>query len=393
MKILHLFSDWKWTGPAEPVLDLCAALGDRGHDVVVAYRLPPFDAFESVDRGVRERGLKGNTGFVLAPLAKVRDVRHLREFLSDVKNIVRFIDVQNVDIVNVHHSHDHLVGGLAARRARRTPPLIRTDHQRDSLNDGWLSRWFLGRYTDGVITFSERGRQHLVERLGFGTDQVGKVSTAIDYRKFDPSGRYKDMRRVFAIPSGAPVIGIVARFQKYRRTDVLLEAMALLVKHVPEVRLLLVGHSGQMKASVIEPMRRLGVSSNVVLAGYRRVDHDYIDTMASMDIFVLLTPGSDGTARALREALALGKPVVVTKRGMLPELVENGVTGFVVDETPADLCGALLSLVRDDDLRSRMGGAARRAAVAQFSVDRQAEEVEHFYAAMLKRCITGRDQG
>jgi glycosyltransferase involved in cell wall biosynthesis len=385
MRIFHLFSDWKWTGPAEPVLDLCAALQRRGHDVAVAYRLPPFDVFESVDRGIRERELTGTTEFALVPLSKLQDVRHLRRFASDVRHIARFIDSKEVDILNVHHSHDHIVGGLAARLARRTPPVIRTDHARDSLKNGWLSRWFISRYTDGVITFSEHGRRHLIERLGFRSDQIRKASTAIDCRKFGGDGRYKNMRPVFGIPDNVPVIGIVARFQRYRRTDVLLEAMALLVKHVPDVRLLLVGHSSQMKTSVIEPIRRLGIASNVILTGYRRIDHDYIDTMASMDIFVLLTPGSDGTARAVREALALGKPVVVTKRGILPELVENGVTGFVVDETPADLFRALLFLLRDDDVRRRMGSAARRAAVEKFSLERQAEQVEHFYAEILER--------
>ena len=124
-----------------------------------------------------------------------------------------------------------------------------------------------------------------------------------------------------------------------------MEAISLLVKEVPEVRLLLVGHSSQMQKSVIEPMERLGISSHVILAGYRM--NDYVDILACMDVFVLLTPGSDGTARALREAMAMKKPVVVTTRGMLPELVRDGVTGFVVQETPQTLYQALLPLVKD----------------------------------------------
>ena len=65
-----------------------------------------------------------------------------------------------------------------------------------------------------------------------------------------------------------------------------------------------------------------------------------------MDIFVFLMAGSDGTARALREAMAMGKPVVVADRGILPELVEDGISGLVVKDTPDELAKATLQLLR-----------------------------------------------
>ncbi|MCJ7548012.1 MAG: glycosyltransferase family 4 protein, partial [Deltaproteobacteria bacterium] len=86
-----------------------------------------------------------------------------------------------------------------------------------------------------------------------------------------------------------------------------------------------------------------------------------------------------GTARALREAMAMGKPAVVTHRGMLPELIQNGVTGFVVPEDPEALYHALLTLVKDEKLRHLMGKAAYEMAHREFRLERQAEEVEAFY--------------
>jgi glycosyltransferase involved in cell wall biosynthesis len=251
------------------------------------------------------------------------------------------------------------------------------DHKRDSLKADPVSRWFFRRYTDGLITFSEGSREKLVRVLGFAPERVAKVATALDLPRFDPHKKYKDMRPVFGIPPSSPVVGIVARFQRYRRTDILLEAMAHLIKAIPEVRLLLVGHSSQMQQSVIEPMERLGIASHVILAGYRM--DDYVDVLACMDIFCLLTPGSDGTARALREAMAMGKPVVVTTNGMLPELVRDGITGFVVQETSQTIYQALLPLVKDERLRTAMGKAAYEMAHREFRLERQAEEVEAFY--------------
>jgi glycosyltransferase involved in cell wall biosynthesis len=383
VKIFHLFSDWKWTGPAEPVVDLCCALQGRGHRVVLAYRRPLRDVPESLERGIRERGIEGIDRFLLAPLAKAYQLNRLWALISDIRGITRLIDKEGFDIVTVHNSHDHIVGGLAARRSRRRTPVIRMDHRRDSLKADPLSLWFFRRYTDGIITFSERSRERLVRALGFLNERVAKVGTAVDLAKFNPEGGCRDMRQFFGIPPASPIVGIVARFQRYRRTDILLEAIAHLIQDVPEVRLLLVGHSSQMHKSVIEPMERLGISSHVVLAGYRM--DDYIDTLACMDVFCLLTPGSDGTARALREVMAMGKPAVVTNKGMLPELVQDGVTGFVVQETPETIYQALLPLVKDARLRNSIGKAAHEMARREFRLERQAEQVEAFYQKILEK--------
>jgi glycosyltransferase involved in cell wall biosynthesis len=382
VKILHLFSDWKWTGPAEPVVNLCLALQQRGHEVTLAYRRPPIETAESMAKGLRGKALKGIDAFHLAPIAKPQHIFRLGGIVSDIRAIARSIDQERFDIVNFHNSHDHIVGGLAVRASKRRPPAIRMDHKRDSLKADPVSRWFFRRYTDGLITFSEGGRERLVHTLGFSPQRVGKIATALDLTRFDPHKKYKDMRPVFGIPSSSPVVGIVARFQRYRRTDILLEAMARLITAIPEARLLLVGHSSQMQQSVIEPMERLGIASHVILAGYRK--DDYRNMLACMDVFCLLTPGSDGTARALREAMAMGKPAVVTKKGMLPELVQDGATGLVVQENAEALYHALLTLVRDERLRTKIGRAAYEMAHREFRLERQAEEVEAFYQKMLK---------
>jgi glycosyltransferase involved in cell wall biosynthesis len=382
LKILHLFSDWKWTGPAEPVVNLCQALQKRGHEVTLAYRRPPIEIAESMAKGVREKALKGIDCFHLAPIAKLHNIFRVTDIVSDIKGIARYIDRERFDVVNFHNSHDHIVGGLAVRASKRRPPAIRMDHKWNSLKADLVSRWFFRRYTDGLITFSERSRQKLVRDLGFSPQRVAKVATALDLARFDPHKRYRDMRPVFGIPPSSPLVGIVARFQRYRRTDILLEAIAYLIKAIPEVRLLLVGHSSQMQQSVIEPIERLGIASHVILAGYR-ID-DYVDILACMDVFCLLTPGSDGTARALREAMAMGNPVVVTNKGMLPELVQDGVTGFVVQETSQAIYRALLHMVTDKRLRLAMGKAASELAHREFRVEGQAEEIEAFYQKILR---------
>jgi glycosyltransferase involved in cell wall biosynthesis len=81
--------------------------------------------------------------------------------------------------------------------------------------------------------------------------------------------------------------------------------------------------------------------------------------------------------------MAMGKPVIVADRGMLPELVENGVSGLVVKDTPEELARGALRLLRDPALREAMGKAAFDRAHREFRLDRQAEEVETFYREII----------
>jgi glycosyltransferase involved in cell wall biosynthesis len=94
-------------------------------------------------------------------------------------------------------------------------------------------------------------------------------------------------------------------------------------------------------------------------------------------------PGSDGTARALREAMAMGKPVIVADRGIMPELVEHGVSGFVAKDTPEALAEATLQLLRHPEGRTKMGEAAYEKAHRTFLLDHQVEEFERFYQQMI----------
>jgi glycosyltransferase involved in cell wall biosynthesis len=305
----------------------------------------------------------------------------MRDNLHDFIHLPRFLEREAFEIVNVHHTHDHIIGGLAVRRSSIGAVIIRTDHKREPWTLTWGHRLLLRRFTDGLITFSEASRRAYYDHFSFPRERMGKISPALDLGIIDGRRPYRDMRSEFGIDQGDPVVGIVARFQKYRRTEVLLKAVKLLTGEVPNIKALLVGRSSQMEESVIRPMEQLGLREHVILAGYRR--EDYFDTVASMDIFVFLMAGSDGTGRALREAMALGKPVVVARRGVLPETVEGGVSGIVVEDTPEHLAGALARLIRDRDMRVRMGQAAREKALRDFRLDKQAEEVEAFYQKML----------
>lgn len=382
MKILHLFSDWKWTGPSEPIVNLCKELERRGHDVTLAYRKPPFPVEDSIEKRVLERSVRATDRFHLSRPLKFYSPSSIKDNLSDILNLTDYLRAEKVDVLNVHQSHDHILGGVAARRSNTSVVVIRTDHKRDPISPHPGNRLLISKLTDGMITFSEKGRRENAEHFGLPFDRVGKVNPALDLDRYRPEREFKDMKSIFGIGTDDIVIGMVARFQKYRRTEVILEAVESIIKEFSRIKVLLVGRSSQMNESVVKPMKKLGIEPWVVLGGYQT--DDYIDTLACMDIFVFLMAGSDGTARALREAMAMGKPTIVADRGILPELVEDGVSGFVVKDSPEALAEAVLQLLRYPELRRKMGEAAYVKAHREFRLDRQVEAIEKFYQEMIR---------
>jgi glycosyltransferase involved in cell wall biosynthesis len=381
LKILHLLSDWKWTGPAEPVSSLCRGLERRGHSVIFAYRKPPLPVEDSIEKRVLQLGIRSTDRFRLNHALKPSNPSAVIDNFRDLRDLARYLHQEEFGILNVHQSHDHILGGIAARWSGQPVIVIRTDHKRDFLKPNFGNRLLISQLTDGIITFSEKGRRQDADHFQMPLERVARVRPALDFSRFDPGKEFKNMRNVFGVGPDETVIGMVARFQKYRRTEIFLEALGLLVKEFPKIKALLIGRSSQMEESVVKPMKRLGVEPWVILGGYQT--ERYVDTLASMDIFVFLMPGSDGTARALREAMAMGKPVIVTDRGMLPELVENGVSGIVARETPESLAQAVTELLRDPEKRRKMGKAAFERARREFQPDRQVEEVETFYQEMI----------
>jgi glycosyltransferase involved in cell wall biosynthesis len=121
----------------------------------------------------------------------------------------------------------------------------------------------------------------------------------------------------------------------------------------------------------------MGLGDRVIFAGYRK--EDYAEVLGSMDVFTFLVPGSDGTCRALLEAAACGIPAVTTRRGALPEIVDDGVSGILCEEDPEALASGWRALLDDPERRRTMGENARQRAETVFTPARFAEEVAALY--------------
>ena len=114
-----------------------------------------------------------------------------------------------------------------------------------------------------------------------------------------------------------------------------------------------------------------------MFAGYRA--GDYADVLRAIDLFTFLVPGSDGTCRALLEAAACGIPAVTTRRGALAEIVVDGETGLLADETPESLAAAWEDLLAEPARRAALGAAASLRAQRLFTPENLADAVLRLY--------------
>ena len=374
MKILHLFSNWKWTGPAEPALNLCLGLQRIGHDVSFACGKPPSSDDDSIAIRAVERGITPITDFKLKKHFNLTD--NFRDFIR----LKKFIKKENFDIVHTNLPNDHLVGGLSAKKSGNQVLVIRTDYSGVPIKKTVRNSYLIKNLTDGLLVVSESSRKCDIERFNISDTIVKKLEGAIDLNRFDPQKVKQDLRQEFGINGRDLVIGIVARIQRHRQFDVLLKAISQVVKEFPQIKLLIIGRGTYMDEVAVKPVMEMNINNNVVFAGYRK--EDYVDVLACMDINIFLVPGSDGSCRAVREVMAMGKPIIASKRGILPELVGNGQSGLLVNDDAEDMANAILSLLRDKELRDKLASSSREKALKEFDLYKQAEIVDKFYFSL-----------
>jgi len=204
----------------------------------------------------------------------------------------------------------------------------------------------------------------------------------VDGERFSPEKRSEAVRMSYGIKRNEVVVGIVARVQPHRRFDILLSAIARTIQKMPNLKFMIVGRGTHIEKVAKKPVKEMGISPQVIFTGYR--DRDYAETLGCFDIKVFLVPGTDGACRAVREAMAMGIPVIAARRGMLPEIIDDGINGLVIEDTPENLSRAIERLVSNPSLRKEMGAKARLKALSEFSLSTFGESVEEIYRKVIE---------
>jgi len=175
----------------------------------------------------------------------------------------------------------------------------------------------------------------------------------------------------------ANVLGIIACSVRQKGIEYLLEAMKTVIGERRKTGLLMVG-KGALRKDIEKRARRLGISDNVRFTGF--VPEKELPYVFSSADLMVLPSISEPFGIALIEAMAAGLPVIGSRVGGIPEIIDEGVNGFIVPpKNPDRLASAILRLISDDKLRKSMGIRGRELAVKKFDWDIIAEKTERFY--------------
>jgi len=366
-KILHLYSNHKWTGPADHALNLAAWL-KNGDGVEAFFACGRRRGVENhLYQKARRRRLDCINGLWLK--------KHLSwKIFPDVYSLKKIVDRQQIDLIHCHQDNDALTAVLAGFGNR----MIRTCYDGEPAALNFRQRFFYRR-TAKIMTASLRLQAHLATI--FPDQDIEQVDIPVDPDLFRPLKKSARLLAEFGLNADAPVGGVVARVQKHRNFPLLLDALEEVVKVIPDFKFLVVGRGTHIDTVARKPVMRRGLDKNVIFTGYRQ--EDYRDVLNLMDYKIFLVPGSDGSCRAVREALACAKPVIASRRGMLPELVKDGETGILIEEKPADLARAMITMIKKEDFRLCCSRAARQYAQTVLSPERYIRKVTAAYESLV----------
>ncbi|OLE31207.1 MAG: hypothetical protein AUI36_29800 [Cyanobacteria bacterium 13_1_40CM_2_61_4] len=219
--------------------------------------------------------------------------------------------------------------------------------------------------------------------------RIWTIPSGIDVDLFTPEMNGRHIRAQFGIPSDALVIGCVANVLPVKGYDVLIAAMAKVMKSSPSVHWLIVGRDDSTYGTEIRNLAgRLHLVEWTHFAGFQPDVRPYL---AAMNL-VVLPSRSEALGLALLEAMAMGKAVVASAVGGIPEIVADGITGKLVPpEDPAVLSGAIIELLSHPERLIEGGRQGRNRIHSGFTVEVETQALESIYRFLLKESPTAKE--
>lgn len=367
MHVLHLIKSLGLGGAENLLLSTARRESPRGVRYSFGYFLPWKDALVGP---LRETG-----GEVTCFPA-----RSAAGILARVPRVASHLRVGGVDLVHCHLPLAGVAGRLAGRWAG--VPVVYTEHNvleryHPLTRRANLWTWRLQRQ---VVAVSAEVAASIARRAGSRVPvRVVTNGVPVERLRRDPDAA-AEVRRRLGVASEAPLVGQVAVFRAQKRLDLWIEAARAIHERLPEARFALIG-DGPLAGEVRQRVAAAGLAGVVHLPG---LQEDVRPHLSALDV-LMISSDFEGLPLVVLEAMALEVPVVSTAVGGIPEAVVDGETGRLVPRgEAAALADAVVGLLAtSEEVRRRMGAAARRRVEASFGTARMLDELEDLYDRVL----------
>ena len=282
----------------------------------------------------------------------------------------RFCRRNNIDLLKTYSSKDHwlclplYLCGIPLSRARCiTDPI------------GSKGRAFVFKHgCSQVVADASVIKRQLVEEHGVNSGKIKVIGSAVDLEKFKPPRDRMKFRREIGVGDNAPLIGNVGMIRPDKGQLVLVEAAQLVLEAHPGARFVIVGQgTGILKRgiNVRNAIDHARLAEQIIMAGYR---WDTPDVYAACDMVVIASLRTEASPIVLREAFASGRPVIATKVGDIPEIIQNRQNGLLIE--PGDrqaMAAAIMEFLGDPKLAAYCAANGLRYATEHFSFDKMME--------------------
>jgi len=379
MRIVHIITRLIVGGAQENTLLSCEGQHALGHDVTLISG-PPLGP----EGSLMDRALAG--GYRVEVIDDMRRAILPLQDWRTYRALIRRLRELRPDVVHTHSSKAGIIGRRAAARAG-VPAIIHTIHGLSfTASSSALVNWVYRRLEAQVAPLSTRivcvadamARQSL--KVGIGhPEQYVTVYSGMETEPFlNPPVPRQEVRRRLGLEEEHIAVGTIARLFHMKGHDDLLAAAPDLCREFPELRFLWIG-DGLLRGDFERRIAQMGLTDRFILTGL--VPPSRIPELANaMDI--LVHPSRrEGLARALAQGALAGRPVITYDVDGNREGLIDGQTGILIPAfDQARLKEAILRLLRDADLRRRMGEAGRQFALARFGADVMVKALERVYA-------------
>jgi glycosyltransferase involved in cell wall biosynthesis len=384
IRVLRVIARLNMGGPAIHVANLAAGLQTRGYQTTLVAG--------SLARG--EDSMAFLAERLGVSVVSVPEIQREVSAVHDVRSAFKLASLIRTERPHVLHTHTAKAGAIARAAARlagdaRPPVVVHTFH--GHVLKGYFgparTAFFrrveqtLARTADALVAVSPEVRDELVE-LGVAPREkfaVIRLGIPLEERLADAS-EDSDYRRLYGIPRGAFVVGWVGRMTGVKDTGAVLEIVRAARAQGVDAVLCMVG-DGPDRERLEQLAHELGIARSCYFVGYQE---DVAGYYRLFDAF-LLTSVNEGTPVSAIEALASGTPVVANRVGGVPDVVRDGVDGFLVETGAGEAAaGRIAELAADARLRARMGKTGRERVLERYAVTRLVDDVDRLYRALLE---------
>lgn len=390
--VIHVVTRLDWGGSAQIVLETVLRQ-DRAQYVpmVVAGTSYGRDdqggepATRDLCRKLDDAGVRWH----LVP-SLVRDIYPAKD-LAALWTLWRLFRRERPAIVHTHTSKAGVLGRLAAAAAG-VPVVVHTSHGHVFYGHfGRCMSWVavqiervLARWTTRTIALTDAEREDYRMRHIGSPDRIAVVPSSVELERFRVrravGAHARKFPEGFNCPADALVVGSIGWLTPIKGYRYFVEALALLKPSYPTLYGVIVG-SGELRQELQDLAASLGIEGSLRFLGKR---DDVPECLAAMDVFVLPSL-NEGMGRALVEAMATGLPVIGTKVGGIPALIDHEVNGLLVPPVDSQaLAEALRMLIDRPDLAKRLGEAAHRSIGEQFSASKMVRSIAGLYEETLR---------